>query len=60
MIDLREPHVVGSGQSVGGVVGETVGALDTVDENAPLQVFVNYFIICVCVCVCVSDYTRQL
>ena len=31
------PHLVGSGQSVGGVVSETVGA-GNVNENTPLQV----------------------
>lgn len=31
------PHLVGSGQSVGGVVSETVG-VGTVNENTPLQV----------------------
>lgn len=33
------PDLVGSGQSVGGVVSETVGA-SSVGENPPLQVFV--------------------
>lgn len=31
------PHIVGSGQSVGGVVSETVGA-STETENSPIQV----------------------
>ncbi|XP_065213016.1 protein hobbit [Planococcus citri] len=31
------PHLVGSGQSVGGVVSETVGAGGNVNENSPLQ-----------------------
>jgi hypothetical protein len=31
------PHIVGSGQSVGGVVSETVGA-SYETENSPLQV----------------------
>lgn len=31
------PHIVGSGQSVGGVVSETVGA-GNVNEDTPLQV----------------------
>lgn len=31
------PHLVGSGQSVGGVVSETVGA-GNINENTPLQV----------------------
>ena len=32
------PHLVGSGQSVGGVVSETVGAGGSINENTPLQV----------------------
>jgi hypothetical protein len=32
------PHLVGSGQSVGGVVSETVGASSNVGENPPIQV----------------------
>jgi hypothetical protein len=32
------PHLVGSGQSVGGVVSETVGASSSVGENPPIQV----------------------
>ena len=35
------PHLVGSGQSVGGVVSETVGA-GSVNENTPLQVRVRF------------------
>ncbi|XP_069668639.1 protein hobbit isoform X2 [Periplaneta americana] len=31
------PHLVGSGQSVGGVVSETVGASSNVGENPPIQ-----------------------
>jgi hypothetical protein len=32
------PHLVGSGQSVGGVVSETVGASSNIGENSPIQV----------------------
>jgi hypothetical protein len=32
------PHLVGSGQSVGGVVSETVGASSNIGENPPIQV----------------------
>lgn len=32
------PHLVGSGQSVGGVVSETVGASSSIGENPPIQV----------------------
>lgn len=32
------PQLVGSGQSVGGVVSETVGASSADDHNSPLQV----------------------
>ncbi|PNF40865.1 hypothetical protein B7P43_G15929 [Cryptotermes secundus] len=31
------PHLVGSGQSVGGVVSETVGASSNIGENPPIQ-----------------------
>jgi hypothetical protein len=31
------PHIVGSGQSVGGIVSETVG-VGTETENSPIQV----------------------
>jgi hypothetical protein len=45
------PHLVGSGQSVGGVVSETVGASSNVGENPPLQV--GKFL-CVSLCIYLS------
>jgi hypothetical protein len=37
------PHMVGSGQSVGGVVSETVGASSNIGENPPIQVGQNLY-----------------
>jgi hypothetical protein len=56
------PHLVGSGQSVGGVVSETVGASSSIGENPPIQVgkpseSYNFPYCCPTICFFLSNFS---